>query len=184
MLNTKYIIYNNDAPPIINQYCRGNAWFAKDIKLVNNADEEIQSINELKQERTVVQKKYSNTFTPTIKNDSIAEINLIKYLPNHLTYKSVSSEDQVAIFSEIFYNAGWEAYINNKPVSYFKANYFLRGINIPKGENTIEFKFAPNSYYLGRKLSRLGSVLIVLFIFGIVIYEVKNRNKPHTTNNV
>ncbi len=182
MLNTKYIIYNNDATPIINQYCRGNAWFAKDVKLVNNADEEIQSINELKQEYTVVQKKHSNTITQAIKNDSIAEINLIKYLPNHLIYKSVSSENQVAIFSEIFYKAGWEAFINNKPVSYFKANYFLRGINIPKGKNTIEFKFVPNSYYLGRKLSRLGSVLIVLFIFGIVMYEVKNRNKTHTTN--
>ncbi|WP_068471940.1 YfhO family protein [Saccharicrinis aurantiacus] len=184
MLNTKYIIYNNDAPPIINQYCMGNAWFANDIKLVNNADEEILSINELNQELAVVQKKQSSTINQTIKSDSSAQISLIKYLPNHLTYKSVSSENQVAIFSEIFYKAGWNAYINNKPAGYFKANYFLRGINIPKGDNIIEFKFTPKSYYLGRRLSGIGSVLIILFIFGIIVYEVKARKRTETQDNV
>ncbi len=183
MLNTKYIIYNSDAPPIINQYNNGNAWFAKDIKFVDNADEEILNLNKLNKVMAVVQKKNSNAITHSIKTDSIAKINQLSYLPNHLTYKSVTNEKQVAVFSEIFYKAGWNAYINNKPVNYFKANYLLRGLEIPNGENIIEFKFEPESYYLGRKLSVVGSVLIILFILGIIMYEIRNIRKTSIPYN-
>jgi uncharacterized membrane protein YfhO len=183
MLNTKYIIYNEDAPPIINSYGYGNVWFVKDIKFVTNADEEILKLPEMDYSHAVVQYKYSELIPDKIQNDSIAKIRLIEYRPNHLTYKSETSCEQVAIFSEIYYDAGWNAYINNKPIDYFKANYLLRGLKIPTGENIIEFKFEPKTYYLGRGLSKAGSFLIILFILGIIIYEKKNSTNAQTANS-
>ena len=45
MLNTKYVIYNPDAPPLVNQKALGNAWFVEKPVIVENANKEISSLN-------------------------------------------------------------------------------------------------------------------------------------------
>jgi hypothetical protein len=110
--------------------------------------------------------------------DSTATIELIQYKPNHLIYISKASADQLAVFSEIYYQPGWQAYIDGQPAEHFRVDYVLRGMMIPEGEHEIEFKFEPQSYFAARKISVAGSALIILLLIGGIFYSIrKNKGK-------
>ena len=171
MLNTKYIIYNPEAPPLQNRYTLGNAWYVNDIRKVANADEEIKAVGEINPARTaVVDEKYSKElegFSP--KPDASAKIRLTDYKPNHLKYETEANAEQLAVFSEIYYNKGWNAYIDGELKPHFGVNYVLRGMRIPPGKHNVEFKFEPRNYYLGEKIS-LASCLILFVALGASIF--------------
>jgi hypothetical protein len=182
MLNTKYIIYNLSAPPLVNPYSYGNAWFVSNIKFVKNADEEILSLGNINKNTAIFNEKYKNKIAADLKYDSSATIQLNSYKPNHLIYETSAGHDQLAVFSEIFFEDGWNAYIDGEKSDYIKANYILRSMNIPEGKHTVEFKFEPESYYLGRKLSHAGSVLIIIFVLGVILYEFRAGKKLTKTD--
>ena len=181
MLNTKYIIYKagEQEQVLPNTGMYENAWFVSDLKMVNNADEEMNALNDFEPGKTViVDKRFSNQlsgFTPS--PDSGAVITLEKYEPNDLLYKSKSSKENVAVFSEIYYQPGWDAFIDGKKADHFRCNYILRGMRVPAGEHTIEFKFEPTSYYTGEKVAMGSSGLILLLLIGVIGREIMNRRK-------
>ncbi len=178
MLNTRYIIYNREAPPLVNDYELGNVWFVQDYKLVDNADEEIGALSDFSPgDVAVVDKRFRkelNGFEPG--TDSLAKIGLISYKPNDLVYRSRSATEQLAVFSEIYYNKGWHAYIDEKPAPYFRADYALRAMLIPAGEHIIEFTFHPRSYYTGEKVSLAGSILLIILVF-VSFYAEFRKNQ-------
>ena len=175
MLNTRYIIYNHDAPPLVNKHELGSVWFVNDFRIVANADGEIASLGEINPtDEALVDQRYEDLIKGfTSDRDSTADIFLISYLPNHLTYRSNSETEQLAVFSEIYYDKGWEAYIDGSPIPYFRADYLLRAMRIPAGSHTIEFKFHPKSYYTGEKISLAGSILLILMLLGAFAFEIK-----------
>ncbi len=175
MLNTRYIIYNPEAAPIKNTFANGSAWIVKNVKVVKDANEEIKALDSINPTNTaVVDQSFSNLIPNDLKFDSLATINLKLYRPNHLTYESNSRTEQLGIFSEIYYKDGWNAYIDGNISQYFRANYVLRAITIPSGKHTIEFKFEPKTFFLSKKISNAGSILIVIFALGIISYEIWN----------
>ncbi|MDO9512165.1 MAG: YfhO family protein [Bacteroidales bacterium] len=182
MLNTKYFILKGpEKQPAaqVNMQALGNAWFVESYKLVDNADQEMQAMDSFKPaEVAIIDKRFAenlNGFEPVI--DSSAQIALVKYQPNELVYQSITTHPQLAVFSEIFYDKGWEAFIDGKPVPHFRANYVLRAMVIPEGTHKIEFKFRPNSYYTGEKISLAGSLLLLFLLVGIVLSEVRKNLK-------
>ena len=80
----------------------------------------------------------------TIQSDSTASIVLESYRPNRLTYKSNTNSEQMAVFSEIYYQPGWISYIDGKEVPHFRTDWILRGLIVPAGEHTIVFEFKPS----------------------------------------
>lgn len=108
--------------------------------------------------------------------DETAFIRLTSYRPNHLIYDYTSSKDQFVVFSEIYYNNGWQAYIDNQPVSHERVNYVLRGMQVPPGEHTIEFKFTLKSFDLGSKIGYASSSLILLLLLGVGFKEFRTKD--------
>lgn len=172
MLNMKYLIYSPDAPPLRNPKPNGNAWFVNKYQIVANADEEITKLGEISTRTTaLIDKRFENQIKDlTITPDSSAVIYLTDYKPNYLKYKSSSKSEQLAVFSEIYYDKGWEAYINGKPTEHFRADYVLRAIKVPAGENEIEFRFSPKMYSVGNIISLISSVLIFALL-GFAAYK-------------
>ena len=179
MLNTKYIIYNPQAAPLENRHSFGNAWFADEIIVADNADHEMLALERLNKSTAIVPKINAHLLPGNILKDTASTIEMTEYKPNHITYKSESKHDRVAVFSEIFYDAGWNAYIDGNHVEYFAANYVLRGLTIPAGNHKVEFKFEPKTYYMGRNISTAGSVLILVYIAIVFIMNKKNNKMPH-----
>ncbi|RYX88694.1 hypothetical protein EON78_07500, partial [bacterium] len=149
MLNTKYFIGSdrNTGQTIAqkNPEALGNAWFVENYKFVKNADEELNSIKNFNpSEIAIVDELFKDQLTgKTFSKDSSGEIKLTSYHPNRLSYKFKSNTEQLTVFSEIYYQPGWNAYIDGKLVPHFRANYILRAMVIPAGEHTIDFKFEP-----------------------------------------
>ena len=180
MLNTKYIILKGDQPPLENKGALGNAWFVSSEKIVANSDSEIAAMSNFDPRKTVIiDERYKNRVSGfSYSNlDSSAQIILIDYKPNHLTYKTSSKTNQLAVFSEIYYDKGWNAYIDEKSSDYFRANYVLRAMQVPAGEHTIEFRFEPEVVSTGEKISFAGSLFILLFAGFAVWKEFKARPK-------
>ena len=155
----------------------GNAWFVKEAQLVANADEELSALSTINTaDKAVIDKRYSDLFTAWdegIAIDSFASIQLTDYKANHLTYTANCTKKQLAIFSEIFYDKGWNAYLNGVSVPYFRANYVLRAMSIPAGNHQIEFKFEPTTYDIGEKISFAGSAVLLLLLLGVAYTELK-----------
>jgi hypothetical protein len=174
MLNTKYLIYNPGAAPLPNRHALGSVWLVDKYMLVDNADQEVAALSGIDPAREiVVNKKFESSLTGlTLKKDTTAMISLINYSPNHLEYNYKGSGDQIAVFSEIYYPKGWNAYIDDKKVSYFQADYVLRSMVVPAGDHKIEFRFEPKSYILGSTISSWSSLILLLLLIGISLKEI------------
>jgi hypothetical protein len=171
MLNTKYIILSPDAPPLINNYALGSAWFVSKVSLVENADAELQAIKTIKPaEIAVVDRKFGDQILVNDNSGSPSDtIYLTSYKPNLLTYKTELSSDRVAVFSEIYYPKGWQAYIDDVPADHFRTDYVLRGMVVPSGSHAITFSFEPQSYKTGNKVSLISSlILLALLIYAAI----------------
>ena len=170
MLNTKYFI-SRDGKPQLNSAALGNAWFINNINLVMNADEEIAALKDFDPINTaIVDNRFSNYIIPNLDNSS-STIKLDIYKPNYLKYSSESTNDGIAIFSEIYYNQGWDAYIDGVESDYFRANYVLRALNVPKGNHSIEFKFKPAVYSISENISLASSLILFILLFLISYKE-------------
>ncbi len=180
MLNTRYLILpaGNNADPMVltNSAACGNAWFIKHLFAVKDADEEILGLRKLNTSLyAVVQEKELTAIGAKVDYTGEGEIKLISYKPDELVYESTAAENQFAIFSEIYYPKGWNAYLDGKKVPYAAVNYVLRGLPIPAGKHKLEFKFEPETYATGNQIALIGSIVLVLAVI-IGIY-MNGRNK-------
>nr|MBP6284706.1 YfhO family protein [Paludibacteraceae bacterium] len=177
MLNMKYLVYHADAPPMQNGYAAGNAWFVSNIVKVASANEEMLALGDMDISTSLVVDTSEVTLTTMseLKRDSLASIELTHYSPNELQYTFSSASNQIAVFSEIYYDKGWNAYVDGKLVPHFRANYLLRAMQLPAGTYDIEFRFEPKSYAIGNILSLISSILLTFAFLGIIFAGSKNR---------
>ena len=176
MLNARYIITHENRPPVRNPFSLGYAWFVEDIKIVENADEEFQELKTLSPETAALVDKRFEYLIPNRKFvKSGGEITLNEYQPNYLNYSFTADEDKFTVFSEIYYDKGWNAYIDGEKVPHFRVNYVLRAMILPAGAHTIEFKFEPKSYYLGNKISLASSVLLILAVLSYAAVNIRRQ---------
>ncbi len=176
MLNMKYVIYNKDAVPLVNTNANGNAWFVNKIISAANANEEMKLVGEIDTKTTMVaDKEFAALLPAKIFPDSTAKIQLASYQPNHLIYEFSSAADQMAVFSEIYYDKGWNAYIDGQKVPYLRANYLLRAMPLKAGNYRIEFKFEPSSYKNGNTLALASSIVLILLIGGYIFTQIKKK---------
>jgi hypothetical protein len=183
MLNTKYLI-QKDRSGLTQQYQKndsayGNCWFAKTVVFVKNADEEMASLSKGNLKDTVfVQEQFKSSVTVPQQEDTAATIQLVKNDNDVVTYTSSAATNQFAVFSEIYYKAGWKAFIDGKETPIAKVNYVLRGLSVPAGKHSIEFKFEPQGYLTGRMLTKNSTfVLILLLLAGIFFTWKQSRQK-------
>lgn len=184
MLNVKYVLQTGEdgqVAPALNGNANGNAWFVSKVKIVNTPDEEMKALNKLdtKNEAVINKAKFPEAVTNTsFVKDSIATIKLVAYEPNYLKYMSDNTNEGLAVFSEMYYGKGWNAYIDGKAVPHFEANYALRGMKVPAGKHKIEFKFEPQVIKTGSTIS-LVSFIGMIVLLGAGIYT--ERKKKNTT---
>ncbi len=177
MLNTKYFIYDLNSAPLPNSHALGNAWLVKSVKMVGKADEEVTLLKNFDPKSTaIVNKSFEKDLAGFTSASGEGEIKLKEYQPNYLKYEaSVNSGSQLAVFSEIYYPKGWKSFIDGKETAHVQADYVLRAMVIPSGKHEIEFKFEPQSFYLGNKVSMASSILLLLAIGGYFIYVFKQK---------
>jgi hypothetical protein len=173
MLNTKYIILPGQGQQeqvYPNTQALDNAWFIDSVRIVENADEEMKALNDFNPATTVIVDKRFASQVQALQPgyDSTATVKMDSYAPNDLKYTSTSSRERVIVFSEIYYQPGWQAFIDGKKTDHFRCNYILRGMRVPAGEHQIEFRFEPQSYFAGEKVAYGSSAIMLVLAIGLV----------------
>jgi len=184
MLNTRYIIVpgaNNQPEAQLNPGALGNAWIVKDYRLVDDADAEIEALNNFNPAKeAIIDKRFAEQLQGfEKKSDPQATVQLTSYKPNELKYDFNSSQEEMVVFSEIYYDKGWNVYIDGEQKSYLRANYILRAMLVPAGKHEIVWKFEPAVYNTGGTIAAISSVIILLLLFGAMGMELKNKLASH-----
>jgi hypothetical protein len=180
MLNTKYIIDQQNRI-IPNQDALGSAWFVKGIQWAKSPVEEMNALTNLNvKDSAVLNVSNQKNIKGINQFDTSASIKLIAKTNDVITYEAKTNSTQLAVFSEIYYEKGWKAYIDNQEAPIFKSNYLLRSLVIPAGNHSIKFEFKPASYYdniLIAKISEAVSLLLILILLGTWIKSLRTRFK-------
>jgi hypothetical protein len=168
MLNTKYLIYNPQYPPLTNKNAMGNAWFVKEAVLAENANAELAALINIDLTRQAVIDKifFDQVKNPTYSVEESDTIALVSVKSNELIYKYSAGGERLAVFSEIYYPKGWKCFIDGKESSHFRANYVLRAMVLPGGDHEVRFFFDPSSYKTGNRVSLASSILLILILAG------------------
>lgn len=178
MLNTKYYIITDpkDRQPVaqLNPQALGPCWLVKQIRYVNNADEEMTALNDFHPADTVVIDKREQSKIPFAPQyDSAAMIQLVQNVNDDITYRFHATTNQFAVFSEVYYPLGWKAYVDGNETPIVKVNYALRGMALPAGDHTITFHFAPASFVTGDRISLIVALLSIVALLGAAFWGWK-----------
>ena len=181
MLNVKYVIQTDKEGkefPTINPNANGNAWFVNEVKLVNKANDEMKALDHINTRKVAVfnihlyRSKFKNV---RLKRnlDTTGNIQLRVYKPNYIKYLSESPKEGLAVFSEIYYPNGWNAYVDGVKTDHFPVDYVLRGMLLPEGVHTVEFKFEPEVVKTGSTITLISGVGMLFLLAGGIYFERK-----------
>lgn len=178
MLNTRFVKAGDSRNAVlINEQALGNAWLVSDIMQVASADEAIEALSDIDPGQTAV----LNTSDFSLEASSFSQqgsIEMTSYQPNELVYQASVPQGSFAVFSEIYYPDGWQAYIDDKPVEHVRVNFILRGLPIPAGEHSIRFEFEPQSYYLGSNVSLIASIILAVMLAVSIGWSLSGKPMP------
>ena len=179
MLNTKYIVVDPGSLPLTYDRRLGNGWLVSRVRTAPTADAEMSALGEIDPAVEAV------IFDPEAPEGTVTEyagadsgrVELVYYSPNRLRYDVSAPAKGLAVFSEIYYPAGWKAYVDGEEKPILRADYVLRALLIDEGEHEVEFVFAPDSFVVGRDISLASSIAIIVLLAGAVLYSILFANK-------
>jgi hypothetical protein len=173
MLNTRYIIKpltGGRDSVVRNAGSLGPVWFVKVVRYEKSAQDVMNALSKFHPADTAILFARDST---KVKIEGLSDptgyIRLVKNDNDEISYVSQSRRRQFAVFSEVYYDRGWEAWVDGKQVPILRTNYVLRGLSLPAGRHVIRFFFRPLSYYLGRQIQWMASIVILLMMAGMVI---------------
>ena len=171
MLNVKYII----DPALTNGFDKrssflGAAWFVNEVVSVADANEEMIRLGTFNPKTQALSQELDNAVFEPSELDTIL---LIEQRNNLLRYEVNATNKRLAVFSEMYYSKGWQAYLNDALIPHHKVNYLLRGVLIPEGSHQLVFKFQPSVIRHGTLVMASGWVLF-LVVLGVIIRKPKS----------
>lgn len=183
MLNVRYLLRSTEGGNYAqhNPGALGNAWFPENVRIVPDANAELLSLDSLNFKKQAIVHQEFEALLPQKEfgKDSTAVILLRNEQPNHLVYDYNASSERLTVFSEAYFEKGWNAYIDGNIAPHFRTNYMLRGMVIPAGTHTIDFKFEPKVIKKGSSITLIMSILVGILIVAGIVYSIKD----FTTND-
>ena len=137
MLNTRYVIVSSERA-VRRDTALGAAWFVEDAVRTATAGDEIGMLDVVDLARVAV---VDDSFKIAGVEFGEGEIELTDYRPNYLRYEYTAAAPALAVFSEIYYDKGWTAYVDGEQAPYIRADYILRAMELPAGHHTVEWRF-------------------------------------------
>ena len=174
-LNTRYVVVDDNFPPVVNSSAFGAAWFVSNTVQAATPDEEIALLGTVDLGTTAVVAEEISPLASLGRNDN-GVIEMTSYAPNRLKYHYSTPEDRIAVFSEIYYPNGWTATVDGKPLELFRADWTLRAALLPAGEHDIEMHFLPASYKTGALVSTITSILLLLALAAAAALLLVRKN--------
>ncbi|MDH4069240.1 MAG: YfhO family protein, partial [Ignavibacteria bacterium] len=91
-------------------------------------------------------------------------VQLTGYKSRRITMSTYASGSAVLVLSEVFYPAGWKAYIDGEETPILRTNSILRSVLVPAGDHEIVFAFDPPTYSTGKTVTYAAWSLVLICI--------------------
>jgi len=101
-------------------------------------------------EKTVLVTGSLPTAAPTTTAaSSDGKVEFESYAPKDLVFKANATAGSVLLLNDRF-DPNWKVTVDGKPETLLHCNYLMRGVYVPAGAHTVEFKFQPpmNTFYV------------------------------------
>jgi hypothetical protein len=182
LLDTKYILVpsnqENGRPQVQkNDQALGAAWLIDSLVVVADPVQELKRIDSINPSTTALISGAKKINSTTYKKDTSSYIKLKNYSNDSVSYSFNSNSKQFAVFSEVYYPAGWNVYVDGKKVNYERVNYFLRGMEIEAGKHEIQFVFEPAVYIQSSKIANISGWAFYIVLLGGISMIFLNRKK-------
>ena len=157
----------------------GPAWFANAVRFETTPKAVMDALGSLNPKDTAIvfAKDKSLVNIDNSNSDTTGSIQLVSNLNDQIQYTSNANTQKFAVFSEVYYDKGWKAYIDDKEAPIIRTNYVLRGLVIPAGKHNIRFEFHPESFYTGKSIAQVVAIVIWLLILAAIANEFRKRKK-------
>jgi hypothetical protein len=170
MLNVKYII----DPALESGFkerpsALGAAWLVDEVVSVANANEEMKQLGTINPKIQALSQALEAVKLQPSETDTLS---LTEQRNNLLRYSVSVSNERLAVFSEMHYPNGWQAYLNDNPIPHYKVNYLLRGVVVPPGNHELVFRFEPQVVRKGTWVMASGWLLFFIML-GLIIRKPK-----------
>jgi len=118
------------------------------------------------------------------KPDSTVTAKITKFNIHNIEYDVTASGNNLLVLNEVYYPAGWKAFIDGKETEFYKTDYLLRSIVVPAGKHKVEFVFHPDTYYLGKSISIGANIVLIFILFagGIGVYRQRKNTAVNKEN--
>lgn len=196
MLSTKYIIvpdslpygsllqnlrplyYNGRLSIYENLMHLPRAWFVRDTLLANSPEAALAELwnPDFDPAHTAILEQA----LPNISAPQQARVEQTLASMHKLAYAYESDTAALLVLSEVYYPAGWKAFVDGEEIPIYPTNYILRGLPVPAGAHTVELRFEPESYRLSIKLSLAGLILTLLALIAGVIWQLRRKSKKYS----
>jgi hypothetical protein len=187
MLNTKYLLLPSATgrgdSAALNPDANGPVWFVKGIRTAPDARSLMDGLTNLDTKDTALLFAKDANINPGTSTTGDT-IYLTHNDNDEMTYHSTTSGARFAVFSEVYYDRGWHAYVDDTETPIIRTNYVLRGLTIPAGNHTIHFIFHPASYYTGRTIQIFASIVLLALLVLAAVEERRRTAKGNTTLSV
>lgn len=105
-----------------------------------------------------------------------ANTQFVSYENQEVKIKTQASNDGFLFLSDTYY-PGWKAYVDGQEKKIYLANYAFRAVEVPRGEHEVVFRYEPQSFWWGIKVSLGTGVAVVLVILLLGMREIWRRRK-------
>jgi hypothetical protein len=113
-----------------------------------------------------------------VRRDTAATATVTVYDRREIVVETTRSEPGFLVLGEIYYPAGWQAFVNDEEVDIHKTNYVLRGVAVPEGNATVRFEFNPRTHEISSTISWIANIMLMFIGLGAVVMELKRRKTP------
>ncbi|HLZ86178.1 MAG TPA: YfhO family protein [Puia sp.] len=176
MLNTKYLLLPTNTgrdSATLNPGALGPVWLVQGVRYADSARAVMDALTGLDTKDTAILYTADRSTGIQTNPNPGDTISLTRNDNDEMAYHSTTKGPRFAVFSEVYYNRGWQAAIDGKPAPILRTDYVLRGLALPAGDHTINFSFHPASYYTGRTVQIVASLLLLalLILAGIQTWK-------------
>lgn len=114
-------------------------------------------------------------------------VTLQSYTPDEIVWQVETNAPRLLVASEIYYPAGWKAFVDEEEAPIHRANYFLRAVPVPEGRHTVTMRFDPPTERLSFWISALSTLLVyggIVALAGMAFAKRRREQERFEGNGV
>ena len=103
-------------------------------------------------------------------------VEVVDEIPTRVTLSFRAETPALVVLADMW-DTGWRAYLNGRRAPIFRTNHAVRGVVVPGGTGTLEFRYEPASFAWGLGLAGV-AVVTLLAWFGLARWNDKAPLTP------